>query len=38
LRVDVDFVGELPTWVRWIASDHVVAVGADLRRVYTGAA
>lgn len=35
LRLDVDYTGELPNWVRWITSERVVAVESDLREAFT---
>lgn len=34
LRLDVDYTGELPNWVRWITSERVVAVEDDLRAAF----
>ncbi len=34
LRLDIDYQGDVPDWVRWITSERVVAVEDDLRRVF----
>lgn len=31
LRIDIDYAGEVPDWVRWVTSERVVAVEEDLR-------
>lgn len=34
LRLDIDYQGDVPSWVRWITSERVVAVEDDLRRAF----
>lgn len=34
LRLDIDYQGDVPDWVRWITSERVVAVEDDLRRAF----
>lgn len=34
LRLDIDYQGDVPSWVRWITSERVVAVEDDLRQAF----
>lgn len=34
LRLDIDYQGDIPDWVRWITSERVVAVESDLRQAF----
>ena len=34
LRLDIDYQGDVPDWVRWITSERVIAVESDLRQAF----